>query len=300
MTGWVLFLFAAHAGATIQLPLDSVKLKTENPPVYPVFDSAHFLLTGKTAMPADFIAPAHPRNDAKDQYVQQYLRSNDYELGKIKQRSVSYFPLMDSVFSKAGIPMELKYLAVVESRLMNKVVSGAGARGIWQLMPVTARTMKLRVTAQTDERLHLYKSTQAAARYLKDLHKKFDDWLLTIAAYNSGPGPVLKAIRISGSRDFWKLQHLLPAETRNHVKKFISIHYYFEGMGGVTTLTRAETNTYMQQVTLAIAQYQLQATEAIAKNNTPNGNGNETGLLTKGSRDLVLTDEDPFDMPRQK
>jgi len=86
----------------------------------------------------------------------------------------------------------------------------------------------LKVNRRADERMNYYKSTRAAARYLKDLHREFKDWLLVLAAYNGGPSPVYKAIRKSHSRNFWVLQKYLPAESRQHVKKFIATAYYFE------------------------------------------------------------------------
>jgi membrane-bound lytic murein transglycosylase D len=107
-------------------------------------------------------------------------------------------------------------------------------------MPETAKLLGLKVSTKYDERTNYRKSTKAAAIYLKDLHREFGDWLLVLAAYNCGPGPVHSAIKTSGSRNFWKLQNYLPAESRGHVKKFIATHYYFEGQGGVTTLTKAE------------------------------------------------------------
>jgi membrane-bound lytic murein transglycosylase D len=113
--------------------------------------------------------------------------------------------------------------------------------GPWQLMPVTARILGLKVTRKTDERTNYVKSTHAAARYLNDLYDQFGDWLLVIAAYNGGPGNVMRAIRKSRSTNFWDLQYYLPAESRNHVKKFIGTHYIFEGQGGLTTLTKKET-----------------------------------------------------------
>ncbi len=120
-------------------------------------------------------------------------------------------------------------------------------------MATTARLLKLKVTNKYDERTHLYKSTVAAAKYLRDLHGLFDDWLLTIAAYNCGPAPVYAAIKKSGSRNFWKLQYFLPKETRGHVKKFISTHYYFEGQGSITTVTKQEAHMYRQTM-LAFAE----------------------------------------------
>jgi membrane-bound lytic murein transglycosylase D len=133
---------------------------------------------------------------------------------------------------------------VIESELNTKALSHVGARGAWQLMPGTARLLSLKITKKYDERTHFYKSTVAAAKYLRDLHSIFNDWLLVIASYNSGPGKVFDAIKKSGSRNFWKLQYFLPAETRGHVKRFIATHYYFEGKGSVTTLTREEVISY--------------------------------------------------------
>jgi membrane-bound lytic murein transglycosylase D len=161
-------------------------------------------------------------------------------LTKVKERSEKHFPMMDSVFNKYNLPVELKYLAVIESELKPSATSNVGAKGPWQFMPETAKLLGLKVTAHYDERVNYRKSTKAAAIYLKDLHREFGDWLLVLAAYNSGPGPVYAAIKKSGSRNFWKLQNYLPAESRDHVKKFIATHYYFEGQGGITTLTKAE------------------------------------------------------------
>jgi membrane-bound lytic murein transglycosylase D len=115
-------------------------------------------------------------------------------------------------------------------------------------MPGTARILGLKVNRNTDERTNYYKSTKAAARYLRDLYAQFDDWLLVLAAYNGGPKPVYRAIRKSGSKNFWTLQKYLPAESREHVKKFIATHYYFEGHGSETTLTRKEHMEYIKAV----------------------------------------------------
>ena len=173
-------------------------------------------------------------------FTNDYIARSKNMLQKIKENSRPYFSIIDSVFCNYDLPLELKYLAVVESQLKSKAVSHVGAVGPWQLMPATARILKLKVTARYDERTHYYKSTKAAALYLRDLHNQFQDWLLVIAAYNAGPGAVYKAIRRSGSRNFWKLQYFLPTETRLHVKKFIATQYYFEGHGSETTSTKEE------------------------------------------------------------
>lgn len=175
-------------------------------------------------------------------FVQDYMETHSKDLLKMKDWGRPYFNMMDAVLSKYNLPVELKYLAVIESKLKSSAVSWAGAVGPWQLMPATARALGLVVNRKVDERTNYLKSTNAASKYLRDLYDEFGDWLLVIAAYNGGPGNVYSAIRKSGgSRNFWAIQQFLPNETRNHVKKFIGTHYIFEGQGGVTTLTRAET-----------------------------------------------------------
>lgn len=174
-------------------------------------------------------------------FVQRYISRNGKGLQQMKEWGKGYLDMMDEVLAQYGLPRELKYLAVIESGLKVNALSFNGAVGPWALMPAAARSYGLKVTRHYDERTDYLKSTHAAAKLLKDLYDQFGDWLLVIAAYNSGPGNVSKAIRLSGSRDFWTLQSKLPLETQNHVKKFISTHYIMEGEGGITTLTRAET-----------------------------------------------------------
>ena len=179
-------------------------------------------------------------------FVEDYMDKYSTDLLKMKGWGRPYFDMMDGILSEYGLPTELKYLAVIESKLKSNAKSWAGAVGPWQFMPVTARELGLKVTRSKDERTDYKKSTRAAARYLKDLYNEFGDWLLVIAAYNGGPGNVYSAIKKSGgSRNFWQLQNYLPAESRTHVKKFIGTHYIFEGQGGVTTLTKAEATAQM-------------------------------------------------------
>jgi len=187
-------------------------------------------------------------------FVKDYPKENTEALEKIAERGRRYFPLMDSVFTHYQLPIELKYLAAVESELKSTAVSRVGAAGPWQLMTTTARDLSLRVKGSYDERTNYKKSTVAAAKYLRDLYQQFSDWLLVIAAYNSGPVKVLAAIKYSGSHNFWVLQRYLPEETRGHVKRFIATHYYFEGSGSVTTLTKAETINYKRTVSRFISQ----------------------------------------------
>ena len=174
-------------------------------------------------------------------FVADYMDKHTRDLNKLKDWGLPYFNMMDAVLVEHHLPRELKYLAVIESELKSSSISWAGAVGPWQLMPVTARQLGLKVNKNVDERRNYVKSTHAASKYLNDLYRQFGDWLLVIAAYNGGPGAVLRAIKKSGSRNFWDLQYYLPAESRNHVKKFIGTHYVLEGQGGLTTLTKAET-----------------------------------------------------------
>jgi membrane-bound lytic murein transglycosylase D len=178
-------------------------------------------------------------------FVQDYMSRHRSHLDRMKGWGKPYFDLMNGILAQHGLPIELKYLSVIESNLHSYAVSWAGAVGPWQFMPETGRLMGLRINSLNDERTDFYKSTHAAARYLTQLYGHFGDWLLVIAAYNGGPGNVYSAMRKSGSRNFWDLQYYLPEESRNHVKKFIATHYIMEGDGGVTTLTKKERENHM-------------------------------------------------------
>ena len=162
-------------------------------------------------------------------FANTYIRRNDEDLSVVRHRSEGPFTIIDSVLAHYGLPLQLKYLAVIESELKPSALSRVGARGPWQLMAGTAHELGLKVNRRADDRTNYYKSTVAAAKYLRDLHREFGDWLLVLAAYNGGPRPVYRAIHKAHSRSFWALQKYLPAESRGHVKKFIATAYYFEG-----------------------------------------------------------------------
>ncbi len=166
-------------------------------------------------------------------FVHNYIRNNNEYLESVKERSGAPFAIIDSVLRRYGLPLELKYLAVIESELNPTARSRVGAKGPWQLMPGTAHELGLKVNHRSDERVNFYKSSRAAAKYLRDLHREFGDWLLVLAAYNGGPVPVCRAIHKAHSRNFWMLQKYLPAESRLHVKKFIATAYFFEGAGAL-------------------------------------------------------------------
>jgi membrane-bound lytic murein transglycosylase MltF len=217
-------------------------------------DNSHSLFKENT------ISMVPPQGKTSMKFVRHYIKSNDKCLFNAKQRSEVPFTIIDSVFNHYGLPHELKYLAVIESELKASAVSPVGAKGPWQLMPATAHIFGLRTNRQVDERMNYYKSTRAAARYLKDLYHEFKDWLLVLAAYNGGPAPVIRAIHKSHNRNFWALQQWLPAESRNHVKKFIATDYYFN---------QTECPVKSAKTTAAIAKPIAPNQPVVAKTETP-------------------------------
>jgi membrane-bound lytic murein transglycosylase D len=192
-------------------------------------------------------------NKHAKRFVKDYLKREDEFLQKMKGKSRPWFRTIENIFAQYNLPAQLKYLAIVESGLQSKAVSTAGARGLWQLMPQTALELGLTISGKKDERLHTYRSTAAAARYLRNLYAEFGDWLLVLAAYNSGPGAVYTAMKKAGSKNFWALQRFLPAESRGHVKRFIGVHYFFEGEGSIATQTKAEAKAWEEKYRTEIA-----------------------------------------------
>jgi membrane-bound lytic murein transglycosylase D len=193
--------------------------------------------------------------------VQQYLKKNKEDLLFIQKQRNAQFRTIEAVFEKQRLPLELKYLAMVESDLKTNAVSRSGAVGMWQLMPETAHDYGLKVSRKYDERRNAYRSTVAAGKYLKSLYSEFNDWLLVIAAYNGGTGRIYSAIKKSGSRNYWALQRFLPAETRGHVQHFISVHYLFEDGGSVVTLTKSEVKKHLQTVSDYLSRQSCELTE---------------------------------------
>lgn len=170
-------------------------------------------------------------NDYVLQYTKSYFERNYRHFVTIQTRSERYFKLIDKTFARRNVPLELKYLSVIESALNNKALSKAGALGPWQFMATTGQFMGLVVNGKVDERTDWQKSTNAAAKYLNYLYDMLGDWLLVVAAYNSGPRPVLNAIKKTGKSDFFAIKKYLPAETQNHVMAFVATATIMERMG---------------------------------------------------------------------
>ena len=164
-------------------------------------------------------------DDYTDRKINEYLelgyRSTERMLGRANQ----YFPVFEYYLRKHHMPASLKYLAVAESMLVPGAVSPASAAGLWQLMPATAREMGLRVDSIVDERLDLYRSTEAAVLMLKRLHKEFGDWKLALAAYNCGNGRVRKAIRMADTDAYDRVMAHLPGETQDYVAAYVAAAY---------------------------------------------------------------------------
>ncbi|MFW5754729.1 MAG: transglycosylase SLT domain-containing protein [Marinilabiliaceae bacterium] len=159
-------------------------------------------------------------------YVDVYTKKRPDHLSKILGRAEMYFPLFEEYLDKYELPLELKYLAVIESALDPGARSSSGAVGLWQFLYQASRMFDLQVTSYIDERSDPVKATDAACRYLKYLHQNFDDWLLVIAAYNGGIGTVKEAIaKAGGETDYWKLRPYLTDQMRGYVPAFMAINY---------------------------------------------------------------------------
>lgn len=169
---------------------------------------------------------ALPYNDMVRSLIEMYVTRRSEQTSVILGLSGYYFPIFEEIFDKYNLPLELVNIAIIESALNPVAVSRMGAVGLWQITFPTAKHLKLETTTHIDERRDVLKATEAAAGYLKELYDIFGDWHLVIAAYNCGPGGVLKAIkRAGGKADFWKIYYALPRETRGYVPAFIAATY---------------------------------------------------------------------------
>lgn len=159
-------------------------------------------------------------------FIRLYAVDRRSSTAKILGLSKLYFPLFEEKLDACNVPLEMKYLAIVESALNPTAVSSAGAKGLWQFMYGTGKMYGLQSSSFIEDRYDPYKASVAASRHLRDLYKIYGDWFLALAAYNSGPGNVNKAIRRAGGiKDYWAIWDYLPAETRGYVPAFIAVNY---------------------------------------------------------------------------
>ncbi|MDE5875348.1 MAG: transglycosylase SLT domain-containing protein [Muribaculaceae bacterium] len=170
-----------------------------------------------------------PYNQIVRSYIDRYTKQGRAQVSGLLGLSLYYMPIFEQALEEQGLPLELKYLPVIESGLNPNAVSKHGAAGLWQFMLATAKGLGMEVNSLVDERRDPYVASERAASYLKDLYSAYGDWSLAIAAYNCGPGTVNKAIRRAGGdpkkHDFWSIYSYLPAETRGYVPMFIAANY---------------------------------------------------------------------------
>ena len=167
-----------------------------------------------------------PYNEIVQKFIDRYTGRLRHSVSYMLGASNFYIPIFEEALEAYGLPLELKYLPVIESALNPKATSHAGAAGLWQFMVATGKQYGLEINSLIDERRDPIKSSYAAAHYLKDLYNIFGDWSLVIAAYNCGPENINKAIhRTDGQADYWKIYPYLPRETRGYVPAFIAANY---------------------------------------------------------------------------
>ena len=192
-----------------------------------------------------------PHNEVVQKFIDRYSGRLRHSVSYMLGASNFYMPIFEEALETYGLPLELKYLPVIESALNPKAVSRVGATGLWQFMLATGKRYGLEVNSLVDERRDPIKASYAAANYLSDLYKVFGDWNLVIAAYNCGPDQINKAIhRSKGSKDYWQIYPYLPKETRGYVPAFIAANYimtyYCEhNICPMTTRLPAKTDTIM-------------------------------------------------------
>ena len=190
----------------------------------PAYDDSIYMqriqaLASETTIPLTF-------NNHVKSFIELYANRRRQQSSRMLGLSYVYFPMFEEYLAKYDLPLELKYLAMVESALNPIAGSKAGAKGLWQFMRGTGSEYGLKVTTLIDERYYPDKETDAACRYLKSLYGRYEDWFLVLAAYNSGPGTVNRAIiRAGGVKNYWAIWPYLPAETRGYVPAFIAVTY---------------------------------------------------------------------------
>ncbi len=168
-------------------------------------------------------------NEGLENIIKSFLKNRKKSFERLMAISEYYFPIFEEAFAKQNVPLEIKYLAIVESALNPKAVSRMGATGLWQFMYQTGKQYNLKIDSYIDERSDPLKASEAAAQYMANMYAIFGDWDLVLASYNSGPGNVAKAIRRSGGQqNYWNIRKNLPQETQGYVPAFLATMYIYE------------------------------------------------------------------------
>jgi len=216
------FLLNSSSCQAQQIPLSFSKIKSER--VIIDKDSIRLRvedINSKTPFQIDY-------TPLLEETIINYLENRQATYLELYSKSDYFFPIFENALQKYNVPLELKYIPVIESALNPRAKSRVGATGLWQFMFNTAKDLDLKVNSYVDERMDPIKSSEAAAKYLSELYARFNDWNLAIAAYNYGPGNIRRAIKASGYSNFWNLRGYLPKETANYVPSFIATLYLFE------------------------------------------------------------------------
>ncbi len=194
-------------------------------------------------------------NPALENVIKSFLKNRTKSFERQMALAEYYFPLFEEKLSKYNLPLEIKYLAIVESALQPKAKSKVGAGGLWQFMPATGKQYKLNITTYVDERHDPIKSTEAACHYMMNMYAIFGDWSLVLASYNCGPGNVSKAIRRSGGKtDYWEIRKYLPKETANYVPAFLATMYIYEFKKEHGLVPKKAEMTYFETDTVMVKQ----------------------------------------------
>ena len=219
---FLFFLLNSSSYQAQQIPLSFSKIKSER--VIIDKDSIRLrveYINSKTPFQIDY-------TPLLEETIINYLENRQATYLELYSKSDYFFPIFENALQKYNVPLELKYIPVIESALNPRAKSRVGATGLWQFMFNTAKDLDLKVNSYVDERMDPIKSSEAAAKYLSELYTRFNDWNLAIAAYNYGPGNIRRAIKASGYSNFWNLRGYLPKETANYVPSFIATLYLFE------------------------------------------------------------------------
>lgn len=214
-------LFEEMYGTITEMPLEPEEVEYEELPTE-VLKQRLQELNARTPFNVEY-------NPTLERVIKSYLKNRRNSLARLMALSNYYFPMFEETLDRYDLPLEMKYLAIVESALNPRARSRVGAKGLWQFMFSTGRLFDLGVSSYVDERSDPHMATEAASRYLKQLYENLGDWDLALAAYNSGPGNVSKAIRRSGGMtNYWNIRGFLPRETAGYVPAFLATMYIFE------------------------------------------------------------------------